>query len=56
MGLADNVRGVLRSSGVPLDAGLIADLVGAERAEVEALLARLEKDGVAHRQEEWRLA
>lgn len=56
MGLADNVRNVLRESAVPLDAALIAELVGADKAEVEALLSRLEKDGVAQRQEEWSLA
>ncbi|HUR24603.1 MAG TPA: hypothetical protein VM327_01140 [Candidatus Thermoplasmatota archaeon] len=56
MGLMDRVRRVLRESEVPLDAGLIADLVGAEKGEIERLLAQLEHDGVAHRQEEWSLA
>lgn len=56
MGLADRVRGVLRTSAVPLDAELIAELVGAERQKVEELLAQLEREGLAHRQEEWSLA
>lgn len=56
MGLAENVREVLRKSEVPLDAALIAELVGAEKADVEALLERLERDGVALRQEEWSMA
>lgn len=56
MRLEHEVRRVLRASAVPLDATLIAEIIGADAAEVEAALARLERDGVARHQEEWSLA
>ena len=52
----DDVRKVLRNSSVPLDASLIAELVGADPAEVAAVLAKMEQDGLARHQEEWSLA
>ena len=47
---------MLRDSAVPLDATLIAEIVGAETWQVEALLARMERDGIARHQQEWSLA
>ena len=56
MRLDDAVRRVLRQSNVPLDAALIAELVGADTPAVAAILERMERDGVARHQEEWSLA
>ena len=56
MRMEDAVRKVLRESAVPLDAELIAELVGADAKEVSAVLDRLERHGIARHQEEWSLA
>lgn len=47
------VQEVLRGADVPLAAGLIAEIVGAETADVEALLAQLERKGLVRHREEW---
>jgi predicted nucleotidyltransferase len=56
MRMDHEVRRVLRESAVPLDANLIAEILGARTADVEAVLDRLERNGIARHHEEWTLA
>jgi hypothetical protein len=53
MTISGEIEQILRDSDVPLGAALIADLLGADQADVDAELTRLEQQGVVHHREEW---